>query len=208
MKNLYIIVASAVALLAFIPTAPAGEPLEIVENKLGKVIDLLQKTGEAARPELSAKERKAEIRAIIDDSFDFEKLSQRALSRSRSKFSDLQYDRFVNLFAEILFTTYYTRMRDYDVESISYKPEHMFDENTAEVRTVVQTADQTYSIDYRLSRKGDTWLVYDVSIEGVSLVKNYRSQFTSILKSKSSEKLLEMLSKKVSANNAKDKASK
>lgn len=200
MKNLYIIVLSSVALFAFAPVALAGGPREVIEGKLGRVIELIDTKNEITS-KLSEADRKEEVRQIVYSSFDFKMLSLRALSRGKNKFTDLQYDRFVNLFSDILFNTYYSRMRDYQVRGITYKDESIFNEQRAEVRTIVETSDTSFTIDYRLSKSGDDWRVYDVVIEGVSLVRNYRSQFSSILKSKSAEKLIEMLGEKVEKNN-------
>ena len=197
MKNLTIIAVFVVSLL-LIPSASAGEPLIAVQKQLDKVVDLLFTPEEEEEgPKLSEDEQMLAMRIIVDDAFDFEAISRRALSREKKKFTESQYDRFVSLFTDILFTTYYKRMSVYEVDEIVYKNERIFPGDRAEVETVVETADQSYSIIYRLVKKTDKWLVNDVVIEGVSLVRNYRSQFASILRSKSSEQLIDMLSEKV-----------
>jgi len=189
-------------MLVIISSASAGEPQDVVEHKLGMVVELLYEDGESDdSAEMSDDDRKAEVRKIVYDTFDFEKLSILALSREKKEFSDFQYDRFLNLFSEILFNTYYNRIRNYQVIDISYKGERIFNKVKAEVKTVVETVDHTYTIDYRLTKTGDEWRVYDVVIEGVSLVRNYRSQFASILRSKSPDHLIEMLGKKVETEN-------
>jgi len=202
MKHLYIIVTISVAMFAVISSASADEPEDVVRGKLGLVVKLLYDKDEP-NTGLTDADRKKEVRKIIYDTFDFEMLSIRAISRDRKKFNDLQYDRFETLFAEILFNTYYNRIRDYQVNKIAYKGERIFKGGVkSEVRTIVETEDHAYSINYRLFKKEDNWMVYDVIIEGVSLVGNYRSQFSSILKSKSSDKLIEMLSEKVESYNS------
>ena len=97
MKHLSIIVASIVAMLVIISSASAGEPQDVVEHKLGMVVELLYEDGGSDdSAELSDDDRKAEVRKIVYDTFDFEKLSILALSREKKEFSDFQYDRFLN----------------------------------------------------------------------------------------------------------------
>jgi phospholipid transport system substrate-binding protein len=181
--------------LIFPVNAIAGAPLESIQGQVNKVLDVLRDPALKAE---SAKEAKEErIWAIADDIFDYTALSKRTLSRNWKKLNANQQKEFIDLFSKLLGGLYMDKIMAYTDEKVVFEKESMLSENRAEVQSKVITSSAEIPIHYRLIMKNDEWKVYDVIIEGVSLIKNYRSQFRDILRNKSPEDLLEILRKKV-----------
>jgi phospholipid transport system substrate-binding protein len=172
----------------------AATPMETVETGVNKVLQTL------SDPAFKAKSKEEQITAIsaeIESVFDFEELSRRTLGRGWKKFSAEQQTEFVKLFKELLQGVYADRLLAYSDQKVIYDKEIMPKKDRAEVQTYLQTADGTkIPLFYRLSEKSGSWKVYDVIIEGVSMVKNYRTQFKQILSKDSPDKLLEILREK------------
>jgi phospholipid transport system substrate-binding protein len=112
--------------------------------------------------------------------------------------NDAQQKEFVALFTELLQGVYADRLLAYSDQKVIFDKEDILKKGRAEVQSYLQTADGTkIPLFYRLTDKSGSWKVYDVIIEGVSMVKNYRTQFREILAKDSPEKLLEILRSKV-----------
>jgi len=181
--------------LIFPVNAIAGAPLESIQGQVNKVLDVLRDPALKAESAKEAKEEK--IWAIADDIFDYTELSKRTLSRNWKKLNANQQKEFIDLFSKLLGGLYMDKIMAYTDEKVVFEKEGMLSENRAEVQSKVITSSAEIPIHYRLIMKNDGWKVYDVIIEGVSLIKNYRSQFRDILSKKSPEDLLEILRKKV-----------
>ena len=181
--------------LIFPVNAIAGAPLESIQGQVNKVLDVLRDPALKAESAKEAKEEK--IWAIADDIFDYTELSKRTLSRNWKKLNANQQKEFIDLFSKLLGGLYMDKIMAYTDEKVVFEKEGMLSENRAEVQSKVITSSAEIPIHYRLIMKNDGWKVYDVIIESVSLIKNYRSQFRDILSKKSPEDLLEILRKKV-----------
>lgn len=177
------------------PPAFAGVPLDTVKVHVDKVMDVLRDP--ALKPESAKKLKKDKIRAIAEKMFDFTELSKRTLARNWSKFSPEQQKEFINLYRSLLEDAYADKIIAYTDEKILFTKEVALTEDTAEVQTTVVRKTEEIPIYYRVHKDGGVWKVYDVVIEGVSLINNYRSQFRDILANKPPESLLETLRKKV-----------
>jgi len=143
------------------------------------------------------KEKADRIWPIVDAIFDYTELSRRALSRNWRKLNKEQQEEFTKLFSKLLGNIYMSRILKYSDEKVIYSQEKMLSEDKAEVETNIVTASKEIPITYRLILINGEWRVYDVVIEGISLVANYRSQFRQILADNSPQALLDMLKKKV-----------
>lgn len=141
-----------------------------------------------------AAERRKALREITDPMFDWAQMARRALGRHWQTRTDAERQEFVPLFRNLLERTYTTRIERYDGEQITYTGESI-EGDQATVRTkVLDRTNRELPIDYRMVRGPDRqWLIYDVLIEGVSLVANYRSQFDQIIRTASYERLVEKL---------------
>jgi phospholipid transport system substrate-binding protein len=140
-----------------------------------------------------AAERRAAIRRDADAVFDFTEMARRALGRHWQELNEGQQREFVELFANLLERAYVSKIEKYNGEKIAYIGESI-EGDMATVKTQILTKQDTQvPIDYRLLHKGDRWLVYDVLLEGVSLVLNYRTQFDHILQTSSYDELIRRL---------------
>ena len=173
----------------------AGEPLDAVKANVNKVLDVLRD------PNLktdSAKEiKKEKLRAIYSQMFDEVELARRTLARNWGKLNPSQQEEFIRLFRQVLEKAYIDKILDYTNEKIVFSREVELSSDQAEVQTKIVTSSREIPIFYRVIRKDRVWKVYDVVVENVSLVQNYRSQFNSILANKTPDQLLEILRKKV-----------
>jgi phospholipid transport system substrate-binding protein len=186
-------------LILFLLSAPvyAGAPMITVEASVKKVLDVLRdpKLKSPAAKEI----KKEKFRIIYKDMFDEIEFSKRTLARNWNKLTPAQRVEFVNLFEQILEKSYIDKILDYSNEKVDFYKESMLSDSQAEIQTKIITSSKEIPIFYRMILKDGKWKVYDVVVENVSLVQNYRTQFNDILSSNTPEQLLEILRKKVKA---------
>jgi phospholipid transport system substrate-binding protein len=172
----------AMAVLLILSTAQGGwaaTAQEQLKGAIDRVVTTLDNP--ALKGEAKAAERRIEVRKIANEIFDFGEIARRSLGRYWQPLSEVQRTEFVGLFGDLLERSYISKIDLYGGEKIVYSGESM-DGDIAVVRTKIITKNGTeVPVDYRLFRRGDRWLVYDVNIEGVSLVSNYRTQFNKII---------------------------
>lgn len=176
-------------------SAFAGVPLETVKGHADKLLEVLRDP--SLKPESAKKAKKDKIRAISEEMFDFTELSKRTLAQNWSKLSPEQQREFVGLFTSLLENTYTNKIMSYTDEKIVFTKEVPLTEKTVEVQSTAVRKTGEVPIYYRVAMKDDSWRVYDVVVEGVSLINNYRSQFRELLSNKPPESMLETLRKKV-----------
>jgi phospholipid transport system substrate-binding protein len=184
-------------ILLIIPFASyAATPMETIRADINKVLDVLRDP--SLKGESGKKIKKTKIRSLAKEMFGFDELSRRTLGQDWKKLDAGQQKEFADLYASLLEETYANRLLSYTNEKVRYGKEISLSGKTVEVQTAIVTTQQTdIPINYRVIQKDGDWKVYDVVIEGVSLINNYRSQFREILASKPSEALLDALRKKV-----------
>ena len=140
-----------------------------------------------------AAERRAAVRKIANEIFDFAEIARRSLGRYWQPLSEAQRSEFVGLFSDLLERSYISKIELYGGEKIVYSGERM-DGDLAVVSTKIITKNGTeVPIDYRLFKRGDNWKVYDVNIEGISLVSNYRTQFNKIIQTSGYNSLVDRM---------------
>jgi len=196
LKRIYLIVTILLLALFVLPMQVlAATAKETVETQVNKVLKALAEPGFKDQ----TKDAKiVKIRSIVNEIFDYTELSKRTLGREWTKFNAPQQSEFVKLFSDLLEKTYADRLLSYSDEKVVFEKESLLREGQAEVTSHVLTADgKKIPLDYRMVQKGGSWRVYDVIIEGISLVKNYRDQFRDILAKDSPEEVLKMLREKV-----------
>ncbi len=173
----------------------AATPKETVEAAVNQVLSTISDPAFKAK---SKDERIAIISSEIETVFDFNELSKRALGREWKKMKPEQQEEFVGLFRKLLQGVYADQLLSYSDQKIVFSKEIMHKKGRAEVESYIQTSDgKKIPLNYRLTDKSGNWKAYDIDIEGVSMVKNYRTQFREILSKESPEKLLDILRKKV-----------
>lgn len=179
----------------FSTPALAQGPTEQIKETTDKVISIL--TDPALREPDRTEERRGLLRKAADERFDWEEMSRRALARHWARRTDEEKREFVSLFSDLLERTYMDRIDGYSGEKVIYEGETV-DGDYGIVRARITTeTDAEISAEYRVRRKENGWFIYDVSIEGVSLVNNYRTQFNSIILKSSYEKLVKRLKAKI-----------
>jgi len=190
MKRYFIGLILLMSLLSPLPVYAAG-PLDTVQQEIKKVLEVL---GDSNLPTEIKKEK---LRAFYGRMFDEVELSRRTLGAHWSDLNPAQQQEFVRLFREVLEKAYINKLLAYSNEKIVFGKETPLANNLAQVQTKVITSSRETPIDYRVILKDGAWKVYDVVIENVSLVQNYRSQFRSILAKNTPDQLLEILRQKV-----------
>ena len=173
----------------------AGAPLDAVQANVNNVLEVLRDP--ALKAESAKETKKEKLRLIYDRMFDDVELSRRTLARNWNKLNTAQRQEFVQLFRQVLEKAYVDKILSYTDEKIVFDKESMLSGNQSEVPTRIVTSSKTIPISYRMIMKDGKWKVYDVVIENVSLVQNYRTQFNDILAKNTPEQLLETLRKKV-----------
>ncbi len=168
----------------------AGEPTENIKDIADRIIAIvsdpaLKTSGKDAGEKESNKEkmkkRNRMVREVVDERFDWEEFSRRTLARHWRDRTDDEKKEFIYLFGKLLERTYLDKVEGYSGEKVIYLDEAV-DGDYAIVNVKIITKKETeIPVKYRLKKKGNDWFVYDVIIEGVSLVNNYRTQFNSII---------------------------
>ncbi len=183
-------------------TAQTLRPIDALRNPLNRIIVVLNDPVYTA-PDSKDAQRDA-IWEIAKPMFDFGEISRRAIGKPWLGFTGSEKDRFTSAFSEFLGNTYVDKLQgEYSNEVIEYQKE-LIKGSKALVRTKLRREGTEIPIDYRMKNIDGNWKVYDIIVEnGVSLVKNYRVQFTSILQNQSPDQLIQRLEEKLSeqANN-------
>ncbi len=191
-----------VILFAMAPVpADAGEPTEQVRGSVEQVLQILRDPGLKAPARTS--ERRAKIRQVVRDRFDFTEMARRSLATHWAERTSQEQRDFTTLFSDLLERSYISKIEAYTDEKILYVGERV-DGDSAEVRTKVEGKKKNLNvpIDYRVLRRDGKWWVYDVVIEGVSLVANYRTQFNKIIRSSSYAELVKRMQTKLAGEGA------
>lgn len=179
-------------------TSFAGTALETVKTQADSVLKILRDP--SLSHEAGRKVKMERIRSISEKMFDFTELSKRTLAKSWDTFNPDQQKEFVHLYRSLLEDAYADKILSYSGEKIVFNKEVPLTEKTIEVQSEVLRKNGEIPIYYRVMSKGGVWKVYDVVIEGVSLVSNYRAQFREALIKKPPESFLETIRKKVKGN--------
>ncbi|MBS3907478.1 MAG: ABC transporter substrate-binding protein [Syntrophaceae bacterium] len=169
----------------------AGQALLAIETRVNKVLEVLGDPALKGESYKGTKEKK--VRLIVDEIFDYAELSKRALSFHWESFTPEQQKEFTHLFGRLLGGAYMDRILAYTNEKVAFGKEIRLSENRTEVESEIVTPTKSIPIHYRMIHQKGQWKVYDVVIEGVSLVQNYRSQFRGILAKETPEGLLKTL---------------
>lgn len=183
-----------ICLLFVQAAAAATSAVEVVKNGTNQVISLLKENP------ANAQVRREGIRSIVDNYFDFAEMGKRALGPHWRTLSAQQRQDFTQVFSQFLFNRYIDGIEKYTNERISYS-QNKLQGNYALVEAAVTGGEGgPVVLDYHLLNENGTWKVYDVEIEGVDLIANYRSQFNSILASNSFNDLMRRLKEKNAAH--------
>jgi phospholipid transport system substrate-binding protein len=190
-RTLLLVAALAVGLTA--SPSYAGVPTDAMKATIDEVLRIVRDK-ELKQPE-KTEERRHLLEKVVTARFDYAEMSRRALGAPWNQLTDQQKQEFVDLFRTLLTNSYADKIETYSGEGVQYLNERT-EKEYAEVRTKVLSGKTEIPLDYRLINKADDWRVYDVVVDGVSLVNNYRGQFTKILRASSYSDLVDQLRKK------------
>ena len=178
------------SLLAAATAHAETTPTEDVRGSVEAVIALLRDK------EIDRESRRDRMREVIDKRFDFRAMSQRTLATNWKKASDAEKQKFTELFAELIQNSYVSKIETYTSETVEYPGEKQKGRK-AVVDTLIVTSSAEIPVNYRVYLKDGSWLVYDVIIEGVSLISNYRSSYQEIVKKDGFDGLLVRMEEKI-----------
>ena len=176
-----------------------GTPSSATEAVKGTINDLIQVLDDETlkQPE-QAEERRYEIEDIIKHRVDYEEMARRALGAPWSTLSHRDQHEFVDLFVQLLRDTFAGRITEHSDEQVVFLGE-LREEALAEVKAQMKGRKIDTPIDFRLIHRAHEWWVYDIVIDGASIVSNYRSQFTSIIRDVSYVGLVKKMKQKAIA---------
>ena len=172
----------------------AGEPEEKIKQTTDKILSIL--TDPALKSPSKEGERRKLIRSAVDERFEWEEMARRSLATHWAKRTPEDKKEFVHLFADLLEQVYMSKVEGYSGEKVRYEGERVDGDYAVVKVKIVTKKNRDIPVEYRLKKERGDWFVYDVSIEGVSLVNNYRIQFNSIISRSSYENLVKRLREK------------
>jgi phospholipid transport system substrate-binding protein len=197
--KIYLAVLSAVFIIAFAGSAFAGAPTERVKNAADKVIDIL-KDPKLKGPAHEA-QRRAKIMATAETVFDYGEMAKRSLAVFWRQRTPQEQKEFVKLFSDLLERSYINRIEGYTNEKVLYTGEKISGNYATVDSKIITQRHEEIPVNYQLMMKNGNWWVYDIVIENVSLVNNYRIQFNKIIRSSSYAELLKKLQNKEESEN-------
>src|SRR5215470_5013270 len=187
---------SIVLLCGMIAVAEAGAPMEQMRQTVNDLVAIFE------NPALSspdrAQERRAQIQQVLSQRFDYEAMAQRSLGRHWNDLTPAQQQAFVPLFSSLLAQVHTKRIEKYGgkQKSVVFKNESLHADGTASVRVaIVDPGDPTINegIEYLLQKHNDTWMVYDILMDGSSIITHFRTQFDQIIRQESYAELVRRL---------------
>jgi phospholipid transport system substrate-binding protein len=187
------VVAAVLSLVLVAAPAGAGEATDAMRGTIDEVLRIL--ADRDLKQPSKANERRQLLEKVVGERFDYQEMSRRSLGAPWNTLSEKDRQEFVSLFQTLLVNTYADKIESYTGDGVQYLNERT-EKEYAEVRTKVLTGKTEIPLDYRLLNKGSAWRVYDVVVDGVSLVNNYRGQFSKILRNGSYADLVDQLRKK------------
>jgi phospholipid transport system substrate-binding protein len=180
----------AVLVLAPGPDAWAGPPTDQLRTYTDQVLKILQ------NPSMTLPDRREAVRHLAEEVFDVTETAKRALGQHWQQRTPAEQEEFVKLFANLLEQTYIARIDEFGGEKLTYVSEQI-DGDRAIVRAKITTKNGTdVPVESRVLLKGNRWLIYDILIENLSLISNYRAQFDRVIRTASYDELVKRLKTK------------
>ncbi len=196
MKTLRLSVLATTLGLCLAAQVWAGAPIDQARQNTDQILKVL------GDPALNEGERRTAVRKVAEEMFDMPEAAKRALGRHWQSRTPAEREEFIRLFADFLENAYLSKLVLYSGEKVNYLSESI-DGDLASVRAkILRKQGPEVPVEARMLRRGDRWYVYDISVEGISMISNYRSQFNTIIQKSSYEQLVQRLraSREVSLN--------
>lgn len=187
-----------VLVLGIVTSSWAGAPTDQLRSYTDQILKVLENAS------LSLPEKRAAVRKLASEAFDTMETAQRVLGQHWQQRTQAEREEFAKLFANLLEQTYISRIDEYGGERLTYVSEQITGDR-AVVRARILTSKGTeVPVESRLTLKGERWLTYDILIENLSLISNYRSQFDRVIRSSGYPELVKRLQARVDALNEKE----
>jgi phospholipid transport system substrate-binding protein len=187
----------AVAIFALVGTAnfaQAATPREEIQSSVEKVLAILKDP--SLKPEGKRQERITQLRQVIFPKFDFNEMARRSLGADWQKRTPEQQKEFVKLFTDLIETSYVNNLDSYNGEKVAFTGDKQ-DGEYAQVDTkITSNKGDDSTVSYKLRQSDGSWKIYDVVIENISIVNNYRSQFNRVIARSSFDDLLRQMREK------------
>jgi len=195
MKTIRILLILSVVLVTgiWVQAAEPGSPTEQLKPSLDSLVDILK--DESLKGDAKKVERRRLIMKEISNGFDFREMSQRVLGRTWNTITPEQQDYFVVQMTKLLENVYVGKLETYSGEKVEFVEERVKG-NRAQVTTLIEDQGVKLPVHYIMQKTGSKWMVYDINIEGVSLIRNYMEQFRSILRQNDYEGLVKIIEEK------------
>jgi phospholipid transport system substrate-binding protein len=174
-----------------VPGIAADDPVHELRDRVDRAVQVL--ADPALKSPSSTSDRRARVRKIADEIFDYGEMSRRALGVHWQPLAAGDRERFVRVFSDLLDRAYFEKIDSYNGEKVQYRPAKVEGEQATVPTRVVTERGSEIPVEYRMIRQQGRWMVYDVIIEGVSLVSNYRSQFDRIIRTSSVGELIKRM---------------
>ena len=172
----------------------AGPPTDQLKSQVDRVLKTLEDP--ELRKESRARDRRNTVRKLAEEIFDFTETARRSLGRHWAARTPAEREEFVRLFGDLLERSYLSKIEVYGGEKVQYIGDAVDGDNATVKTKIITKAGTEIPIDYKMLRRGERWVVYDVAIEGVSLVANYRTQFNKIIQTSSFQELVRKMKTK------------
>ena len=182
-------VALLLATVLAVPPASAGAPTDQLRAQVDRVLKLMDDPALKDKP----KDKRVAVRKVAEDIFDFGETARRSLGRHWADRTEAERDEFVKLFGDLLERSYISKIELYGGEKINYVSDKIEGDQASVMSKLLTKTGTDVPIEYRMLKKGERWLVYDVIIEGVSLVSYYRTQFNKIIQTSSYAELVKKM---------------
>lgn len=191
------VVVLAALLTCTASSAAEANPLETLKKPITEVVSLLSNPEYKDKKELQYDK----ICEIIRRIFDYPTITRLALGKYRKSFSKEQLDKLTDLFGQLLSKIYINKIQSkYSNEKVVFMNQDMLTDTKALVKTKIILDNGDVPVNYSMRYRKSRWTVYDINIEGISLVKNYRTQFAKILLKESPDRLIEKVQEKIKSN--------
>ena len=190
LKRLLLTLMAGIALAFTVMSHAGSTPTDDVRTSVDAMLEILK------NEQLDQEDKRAQMSTVINERFDFRAMSQRTLATNWKKTTDEEKQQFVALFSQLIENSYVGKIEAYTNEKVEY-PGEKIKGRKAVVETLIVTSSADVPVNYRVYQKGDQWLVYDVIIEGVSLISNYRSSYQEIMKKEGFDGLLAKMQAKI-----------
>ncbi|MEW6518752.1 MAG: ABC transporter substrate-binding protein [Thermodesulfobacteriota bacterium] len=180
-----------------------NEPIEQLQDSVNRIVEILRRDIPGEQWVI----KKEEIVSIVKSRFAADELAQRVLALNWRARTDQEKEQFISLFSQVLETTYINRLKSYSDEQVTFKKQ-IINGDKAIVYSEILKNNQEIPIVYRVKEDAGQWLIYDIIIEGVSLVQNYRQQFDGIINKEGYDGLVRRMEEKIEENKQKDREEK